>query len=80
MELIISSPQQRTRHEVAWVELNSPTGNLIIQPGHAPMVLRLKERSPITYGLLSGKQETLEVDHGTVHVTRSTVLLLISSL
>ncbi|OGB97194.1 hypothetical protein A3F06_02280 [candidate division TM6 bacterium RIFCSPHIGHO2_12_FULL_36_22] len=77
MELVISSPLQRNVHDVAWVELNSDVGNLIIQPSHAPMVIALKRDSQVIYGLMSGKQDTITVVSGIAHVTRESVLLLV---
>ncbi|HJM68692.1 MAG TPA: hypothetical protein QGF02_01980 [Candidatus Babeliales bacterium] len=77
MELVISSPTQRNTHDVAWVELNSAEGNLVIQPDHAPMVLSLKKDSQVIYGLMSGKQETITISSGIAHVTRKSVLLLV---
>ena len=78
MELIISSPLQRNTHDVAWVELNSPIGNLVIQPLHAPMVLSLKKGSQVVYGLMSGKQDSFTITSGIAHITRESVLILVT--
>ena len=77
MELIISSPMHKKKHDIAWVELISSVGNMIIQSNHAPMVMRLEKKSQVVYGLTSGKQESLTVEFGVAHITRESVLLLL---
>lgn len=76
MELTVKSPTSEKRIDVMWVNLTSTRGNLVIQSNHAPTVFSLESGSQVTYGLSSGKQESIDITTGMVHVTRSSVLLL----
>jgi F0F1-type ATP synthase epsilon subunit len=76
MELELISPEQKTSITVAWVELNTPTGNYIIQPGHIPMIIPLTADQPFTFQNKSGKQESCDVASGIAHVERTKVTII----
>lgn len=76
MELIIISPFSKTSVDVEWVELNTPVGNFIIQPEHAPTIVTLTPGQPIIYMTTSGKEESFNVKEAVVQVTRNSVTLL----
>ena len=78
MELRVISPQKSQTHLIAWVELETPTGNFVIQQGHAPMIVTLSPHQPITFRLKNGKQETITPRTGIAQITRKDVTLLIS--
>ncbi len=78
MQLIINSPSKKEVHEVAWVEFNTPTGNYIIQPGHAPTVLILSPSKPMMYALKNGKEEVVMVHQAIAEITRLYVRVLLA--
>ena len=78
MELRIISTKQAKSHTIAWLELETPNGNFVIQPGHAPMITSLSPKQPITFRLKNGKQETITPQAGVAEITRDKATLLIS--
>ena len=78
MELKIISPFRQKVYNIAWLELNTPVGNFVIQPGHAPMVLSLAPHKPITFCLTNGKQESLIIKEGFVEITRTSASIVIN--
>ena len=78
MQLILVSPEKKDIIEVAWVELNTPTGNYIIQAGHAPMALALSPKQPLIYAHKNGKEEIVMVERGIAEITRTQVTILLS--
>lgn len=78
MKLLIVSPFAKKSFDVAWIELNTPIGNFVIQPGHAPMVLTLSPYKEITFCLTSGKQESFAIKQGIIDITRTQATLLLS--
>ena len=78
MQLIIISPEKKESVDVAWVELNTPTGNYIIQPGHAPMIVTLSPQQAFVYAHKNGKEEIVMVERAIAEITRSQVNILLS--
>lgn len=78
MFLQITSPFGRREEKIAWIELNTTHGNLVIQPAHAPMIITLKPQSTATFRLRTGKEETKVISQGIAHVTRTGITLLIT--
>lgn len=76
MNLSILSPKQQRTYKIAWLEITTPAGNFVIQPDHAPMVLTLTPQQPITFGLKSGKQESIMIPRGIVEISRTSALVL----
>ena len=79
MKLHIATPSEKHMLEIAWIELNTPEGNFIIQPEHVPMVVTQSPLSEISYRLRSGKEEVKKVVGGIAHVERDHITLLITS-
>ncbi len=79
MELIIASPDETRAFRVAWFEIETPAGNFVIQAGHAPTILTLVRNRPIIVRLKNGKQESLDMAGGVVHVTRTRATVLVGS-
>ncbi len=73
------SPTARETKEIAWLEVDTPDGNFVIQPGHAPVLLILAPGKPVTCMLKSGRQEIIEASGGIVHITRTTATLLLDA-
>ncbi len=78
MDLQIFSMQATHFYTVAWLEINTPNGNFIIQSGHAPMIINLTPYQPITFRLSNGKQETVIPRSGIAQINREKTVLLIS--
>lgn len=78
MQLIIVSPEKKQHVQINWIEFNTPTGNYIIQPGHAPTILKLSPRQPLIYCLNNGKQEIVMIEQGIAEITRQAVTVLMS--
>lgn len=69
MELTIVSPYAKKTYLITWVEVNTPEGNFVFQPGHAPIILSLSAKRPVTFGLQSGKRESIMMQQGVISVS-----------
>lgn len=81
MNLKIVSPEPKFSREVdalSWLELDTPVGNFVILPEHAPTVLTLKKKSTVRFGLKSGKQDSIFVVDGLAHIKRDQIILLLN--
>ena len=76
MELILISLDQQYTKNIAWIEINTPNGNYIIQKGHAPLIIPLSPNEPLTYQLDSGKKETLMVLSGIADIDRKKISII----
>jgi F0F1-type ATP synthase epsilon subunit len=77
MKLMLVSPFTQKEIEVAWIELNTPTGNIMILPEHAPTVLSLSPDQPLTYCLKNGKKETIMVHRGMAEIGRCNATIIV---
>ncbi len=78
MKLTIVSLKGKSEHHVAWIEVNTPDGNFVIQPQHAPTTFILSEQKDFTYCLTTGKLETFTIERSALlSVERHSALLLI---
>jgi F0F1-type ATP synthase epsilon subunit len=78
MNLSIISPQETVEHVIAWIEINTPVGNMVIQKDHIPMIVELAPNKEIAYQLSNGKQQSMHIARGFLHVTRTAVKIIIS--
>ncbi len=78
MKLIINTPAYQTSYSVAWFEINTPTGNYVIQKGHAPAIMPLSSAQGLTFRLKTGKQETLTVRNGIVKINRESATVVMT--
>ncbi len=78
MKLTIISPYEKKVYAISWIELNTPVGNFVIQPGHVPTVLTLSPGEKITFGLANGKRESCTVHQGIAHITRDSATILLN--
>lgn len=76
MKVILNTPTQESFYEVAWLEINTPSGNFVIQQGHAPMIMTLHPDKPCTFRLKTGKQETLLIQRGFVSIDRESARIV----
>jgi F0F1-type ATP synthase epsilon subunit len=73
MQLTLVTPIDKKQYAIVWVEIQTPTRNIVIQPGHAPMTIPLEPTSEITFCLKNGKQETVSVTHGIIDINRQVI-------
>ncbi len=79
MELSIITPTYKKLYAIAWIELETTTGNFVIQPGHAPTILLLTPNNNAIFCLSNGKQETIAIKEGGVaHIQRYSATLLLN--
>lgn len=78
MELKLISPTKTETFSIAWIEINTPAGNFVIQSGHAPTILTLEPHQPITFCLDSGKKNSITVLRGVIEITRETATIIAS--
>lgn len=80
MELILISPEYELTKSIAWIEINTPRGNYIIQKGHAPFIIPLSSQAPLTYQLESGKKETILVESGIADINRKKIMIIMRTV
>ncbi|TET36536.1 hypothetical protein E3J61_00600 [Candidatus Dependentiae bacterium] len=78
MKLIISTPSSYRELSVAWLEFNAPTGNYVIQQGHAPMIMTLVPNQKLIFRLKSGKEESILIRQGMVTIGREETTAIIT--
>ena len=77
MKLKVITTQRVVEHQVDWVELNTPVGNMIVQESHAPMIVQLTPGLELSFQLTGGAIESILVVQGMAHVTRAEVKILL---
>lgn len=77
MKLKVITTQKIVEHEVDWIELNTPVGNMVIQQGHAPMIIQLSQGHELVYQISGGATESILIVQAVAHVTRFEVQILI---
>ncbi|HEV2601478.1 MAG TPA: hypothetical protein VGT41_04215 [Candidatus Babeliales bacterium] len=80
MQLIIITPEEKKMYDISWLECNSPAGNFVILPDHAPTVLTLTPEEPITFCLTTGKIESVTPQQGIINITRTSITALLKSV
>ncbi|NBX77935.1 hypothetical protein EBQ93_01080 [bacterium] len=78
MNLNIVTPHAVDVYEVVWLEICTPVGSMVIQKDHAPMIIELVPGQEISFQLLSGKQQSIAVVRGFVHVTRDNIKIIVN--
>ncbi|MDP3787910.1 MAG: hypothetical protein Q8Q60_01165 [Candidatus Chromulinivorax sp.] len=78
MKFSVISPHGIINHTIVWVEINTPVGNMVIQENHAPMVIEIESNSELLFMQPNGKQISIVVVQGFMHVTRAEIKLLIT--
>ena len=77
MKLQIITTQRVIEHDISWIELNTPAGNMIIQPQHAPMIIELQPGCEMLYQKKDGSQDSVMIIQGVAHIMRHTVKILL---
>ena len=76
MKLSIIDIEKITQYAVAWIELNTPVGNIVIQAEHAPMIIQLSPNHELIFELLSGEQKSIMMIQAIAHITRDEVKII----
>lgn len=67
------------KHDIIWLEVNTPTGNLVIQEHHAPLITLVNKEEELSYCFRTGKKNVLSLPHGGIlKITRTEALLLVN--
>jgi F0F1-type ATP synthase epsilon subunit len=77
MKLKIITTQKYIEHEVDWVELQTPSGNIVVQQGHAPVIIELKSGHELEYQVTDGRIESVLIIQGVAHIQRFQVTILL---
>ena len=78
MKLSVINPHSIQYYSTIWIEINTPVGNIVIQKNHAPMIVEIQPKSEILLMQENGKQISILVQQGFIHVTREEIKLLIT--
>ncbi len=78
MKFSVIKPHSVVEHIIVWLEINTPAGNMVIQEGHAPMVVEIEPNSELLFMQQNGKQISVFVLQGFIHVTRQNIKLLVT--
>ncbi|MBP6892536.1 hypothetical protein KBB68_03050 [Candidatus Babeliales bacterium] len=77
MKLKIITTQRVIEHDIDWIELNTPAGNMIIQQGHAPMIIELRSGHELIYQKSDDSQDSIMIVQGIAHILRHEVKILL---
>lgn len=77
MKLRIIDTEKIATHDVAWVDITTPVGNMVIQRNHAPMIIELLSGHELLFQSLAGEQKSMMIHQAVAHVTREEVKILI---
>lgn len=77
MKLKIITTQKSIEHEVDWVELQTPSGNIMVQHGHVPVVIELRSGHELEYQITDGRVESILIIQGVAHIQRFQVTVLL---
>jgi F0F1-type ATP synthase epsilon subunit len=77
MKLTIITSSTREEQSISWIELNTPTGNIVIQEKHAPCILELTPNEQILFQLTTGKQKSITIQYGFAHILRDKITIII---
>jgi F0F1-type ATP synthase epsilon subunit len=77
MNLTLLSPRSSRIVHVSWIEIEALSGNLVIQPGHAPEYIVLKPNSAVAWALESGAIERITIVQGFADVKRDSVVIIL---
>lgn len=76
-ELEIIHPTKSEKKTVAWVEVESPTGNFVVGPNHSPLISILKPRGKLTYQVFEGTEASMDIYGGIFKVLNNKVVVLL---
>lgn len=77
MKLRIVTTQRVIEHDIEWIEFNTPVGNMMVQSGHAPMMIELRSGHELIFQKSDGSQDSIMIVQGIAHVMRHEVKILL---
>ena len=79
MKLLIVSPQGTYEYSVQWIEAWTPSGNLVIKPGHAPLIVTLMPGFEFSFMLAAEEKKIIHLTRtGFLEVNRTDAIALLS--
>ncbi|MGB8467571.1 MAG: hypothetical protein WCE21_01070 [Candidatus Babeliales bacterium] len=75
---MISTSNATQTFDANWAELETATGNMVIQANHIPTIVTLTPHQPIVLALKSGTQETIMTSGGIAHVERTGITFILN--
>ncbi|HBL98193.1 TPA: hypothetical protein DDZ86_00950 [Candidatus Dependentiae bacterium] len=78
--LTIVLPTGRQEFEIDWVEINTPSGNRVVQEGHAPLIAPLEPKSNFKFSKPNGTIESFAVDSGIARIDRKGITIIATQL
>ena len=77
LDLIIIGAITKKNISVFWLEVQTPTGNLVIQEGHASMIIVLSRNQKITFALNDITTESMLLRGGLLEIRRTSATIII---
>ena len=77
LELTIIGAVTKKNISVLWLEVQTPTGNFVIQEGHAPMIVVLSRNRKITFALNDITTESMLLRGGLLEIRRNSATIII---
>lgn len=79
INLTIITPKKQESHVIEWIEANSSYGNLVIQKGHAPLIMTLVANKNMILLLKTGEKRTIYIERtGFLEAHRNTVTIILN--
>jgi len=75
--LEIVSPTTHQTKKVEWIEVESPTGNFMVAPGHSSLVSIIKKRGRVVYKKKDEGEDFIDASGGIFKIShgKATILL-----
>ncbi len=78
MELKIIRPTSSQTMKINWLEAQTEQGNLVVLPGHTPMIILLAPNKELSIELWDCTRTQMTIAGGIVHITRTSITLVIT--
>ena len=79
MQLQIIALNHTEFYKTNWIETHTPTGNIVIQSGHAPIIFALVPHKDLLFELQNGETKSIYLQRGGLaEVSRDLTKILIN--
>ncbi len=79
MKLVVVTPQSKHEYVVQWIEAHTSDGSLVIEPGHAPIILMLAPGADFSFLSEADAKKVIPlVRPGFLEVNRDMAVALLS--
>ena len=75
-KLTIVMPTGQQEIEILWLEIDTPSGNRVIQEGHAPLIAPLNPKSAFRFSRPNNTVESFEIASGIAKIDRKNVFII----